>query len=192
MVRRVIHRRPLRVLFAVVLLSSCAGQDTFVREDAIVALQTTGANHAEATCMADTLDALDRLQAADPRRDRTPQDHEALVGASGRCIGSGSAPEVAVAGAQVTNQPATDPELLASGVSGGADYSEPAGSDAGLRRQRAIERLTFLGRSTDDATCIVDQLIEVYADDVFDSPNFGVGLDPFEAHAFVVCAAGEI
>ncbi len=192
MLHLAIHRRLLSAFFAIVVLSSCAGSDDFAREDAINALETTGASEAEATCMADTLDVLGRVEAADPRRDRTSQDHEALVSASGRCIGTGSVPDVEVAGTQIVNPPASDPEPSASGVSGGSEYSEPTGSDAGARRQRAISRLESFGRTVEDATCIVDQLIEVYADDVFDSPNFGVGLDPFEAHAFVVCAAGEI
>lgn len=193
MVFRVICRRSLGALLAAVVLSSCADQHSFAREDAIVALQTTGANSAEATCMADTLDALDRLDAADPsRQDRTSQDHEALVGASGRCIGRDSAPDVAVAGAQITKPPAVDPEPSASAVSGGVDFTEGSSPDRGERRQWAIERLELLGRSNRDATCIVDQLIDVYADDVFTSPNFGVGLDPFEAHAFAVCAAYEL
>ena len=140
--------------------------------------------------MADTLHAVGAMDAADPRRDRTSTDRDALVGASTRCIGATTPTDVVVAGTQITSEPQSDPESTEPGVSGGLSYEDLAQSDSD-RRTAAIERLQLLGRSQANATCIVDQLIDAQADEIFDSPNFGVGLDPFEAHAFAMCAAQD-
>jgi len=137
--------------------------------------------------MADTLNALGALDVADPRRDRTSSDREALVGASTRCLGADTSTRVEVAGAHSIREPVRDLEPESDLFSGESDSGDVFDSNAD-RRSEAIERLTLLGRSEADATCIVDRLLEVFADDVFDSPNFGVGRDSFEAHAFTLCA----
>ena len=173
------------------VVAACSGGGNLSRTNAVDALESTGVSRAEATCMADTLLALGNIDAADPRRDRSTADQEALVSAMSRCVSHDGAPTVVVAGRQVTVEPddnhistQNDFDVGPAGQTGSVDGSELAAE----QRTVAIEQLVRLGRPLEFSVCVVDQLIDVYADDVFKDPNFGVGLDPFEANAFASCS----
>ena len=190
----------LSMLVVVALFAaSCGGAETIGRQDAIAALQTTGASEAEATCLADTLAILGELNAADPRVERGPAEREALVAANNRCL-TGEL-DVEVAGTQVTESGDSDLAIVSSASRRStealealedeeelAGSSQPDSSEAELR-DAAIETLVRLGRSVDNATCVVDHIIGIGESAVVQDSNFGLGLDPFEAGAFAACSA---
>ena len=182
------------VLLVALVASACAGTDAFDRTAAISALESTGVSSAEATCIADSLVALDELDAADPRIERGPEERDAFVSARNRCVGQ--TPEIEVAGAQVgvtseaglaiersnTNAEIEEDELFSG------QALDTAGSTEEIRIQ-AIERLRELGRSDQNATCIVDHIILSGAIEPLVAPELGLGLVPIEATAFVACSA---
>ena len=177
-----------------VLISACAGS-SFDREDAIAALETTGATEPEATCVADTLLLVDALDAADPRQTRDAADREALVTAMGRCVDQTIETEVAGA----VESPGLEAELFDPE---GLDISEDLLASEGLDpfsgqpldpdqleslREEGVAILTALGRSPLNAGCIVDNLIDSDASFVILTREFGLGLDPLEANAIASC-----
>ena len=186
------------LVVASVCIAACGGAGTLGRDDAIVALQTTGASVAEATCLADTLLILGELDAADPQNERGHQEREALVAATNRCLTGepDSDVDVEVAGTQFV-----DPEDSELGVvssanrrSNGAFEEEDGAASAGQAslgeaeiRVDAIETLVSLGRSMDNATCVVDHIVQSGGLAVAGGANFGLGLDPLEAAAFAAC-----
>lgn len=183
------------LFLAVGLVVSACSTAEFAREDAIGALQTTGVNEAEATCMADSLLALDLLDAADPRRSRTEVEQAGLVSAAARCVQANATPIAVVAGTQVSRSDVPrsevvrtlDADVVERSVSGGLDLQSADVGDTAQVREAAIQSLISLGRSAENASCVVDWLLDVHADDLFENPNFGMGLDTFEAQAFAAC-----
>jgi len=167
-------------LAAVLLLGACA-PDTFDRSQAIVALETTGVSQAEATCMADTLSAIDLLDAADPRRTRTADDQAGLVQAASRCIRTEVLPETVAQEAVDVADAAAD--AFRNSLPGPAAPPEVMPDI----RQAAIEKLKLFGRSTENATCIVDRMVLVGVESIFEDPSFGMGFYTFEADAFASC-----
>lgn len=175
-----------------VILAGCAGQD-FARDDAIASLQTTGVSAVEATCMADTLAAVQQLDAADPRQPRTDERRAAFVAATARCVGTEvlsvtseqpTVVEPALAGER-SNQ--AQAELQDAEVSIGADVTDVAAVSDEQARLQAIAALVSQGRSSENATCIVDQLEVLSAEYLYGDPNLGLGLDPLEASATASC-----
>ena len=185
----------LAILIAVALgASACADSESIDRVSAIEALETTGLSNAEATCVADGLILLDEIDAADPRIARGPAERDALVGARNRCIGS--VPETEVAGVQerpgesefTTERPNSSDSELEEVETLTDDALVAVGTASELRIQ-AIETLTRLGRSTENATCVVDHILTSEADRaVLVSDSFGLGLVPIEATAFAACS----
>jgi len=180
----------LWVVACVVLLSAC-GQGDFERADAIVALQTTGVTEAEATCIADSLVSLQALDAADPRQPRTDERRSAFVNATSRCVST------EVLGNTVERSVSVVPDIEASkgntpvvevedSNAGGSALSQASEADKELA-QDAVATLVRQGRSTENAQCIVDQLVAVNGEMVFLDQNFGLGLDPLEANAIASC-----
>jgi hypothetical protein len=178
-------RRIATVLVTALALSACSGS-TFSQEDAIAALQTIGVTETEATCMADSLAALQLLGAADPRASKTDAERAALVAVSARCLASDPFLESVDLASPETAFDAGDPEGTPFG-----ETFDPAGTSAALdplqAKQVAIDRLISSGRSISNATCIVDHLTSVEAEDLFEDPLFGLGRDPFEADALAAC-----
>ena len=184
----------------VLLVAACSQGDTLDRSIAIEALQTTGVNEAEATCLADTLIQLDELDAADPRMERGLAEREAFIAARTRCVTA--APDTEVAGAQLTNQQ-NPPGLEAqSGVFGALqtdseervlsnelrDDQQMDGSFEGLR-STAILALERFGRSSENATCVVNHIVGSGGVDIVEAPSFGLGLNTVEAVAFAECSS---
>lgn len=134
--------------------------------------------------MADTLLLLEQLDAADPRIERTDADREALVSASTRCIRPQVLPTSVRSSDLATNEESLDVDDVDLGVSLGPTTTVLSREE---RRGLAIARLTSFGRSQENAICVVDRLLSVEADEIFDAPNFGLGTDPFEASAFAAC-----
>lgn len=177
-------RRTIWALGALLALTSCSGEE-FGRSEAILALSTTGLTEVESSCVADALLALGQLQAADPRQQRDEPQRDALVSATGHCVGQ----ETGV----LAGQPRSDESI------GFGDDEDPEGTplaDVGALpvdddpvelRRRAIAQLQLAGRSEENASCVVDQLIASEAEAIFADPAFGLGLDPLEADAFAAC-----
>jgi len=192
------NRQSLRLALVVVAslaVAACGGADTLDRVEAIAALETTGVTTAEATCVADSLAILGELDAADPRIDRGPSERDALVTAMNRCVGS--QPETEVAGLQLEIEPAASSSLDAFAIENVTNGEEPeteselsaiTAEDESEIRDGAIETLVGLGRSTDNASCIVDRIIAAGAPVVVVAVEFGLGLHPLEADAFAACA----
>lgn len=183
----------LPALFFFGVIASACGADDFDRESAIVALESTEATPAEANCIVDSLIALDELGAADPRTARGPDERAALVSARNRCIGQ--APQTEVAGVQergddeseLTIERAGEDENIEFEQTAIDDMLESAGSTEELRDE-AINRLMTLGRSTANASCIVDHILATDELGVLVSPDFGLGLQAIEAAAFAACS----
>lgn len=178
------------LVVAVVVLSSCAND--LSRADAITALQTTGVTEAEATCMADSLAALDQLDAADPREPRTEVRREAFVTASSRCVTTEvlastleSEPGAVVVSASVEPDAGNTPHVEI-GSGGQAVVAGPGGADIDIEAD-AIAELQRQGRSEQNATCIVEFLIGAQASHLFAESTFGLGSDPLEANAIAAC-----
>ncbi len=140
--------------------------------------------------MANVLIELDQLNAIDPRVSPGEEGVAAMLSAGQLCISTNVLPAVEVEAPATTvvdpsvNRPGGDP--AATNNSGEPLVIDDA-QDLARRRSDAIAALISFGRSIDNATCVVDQLIEVEATEAFDSPQFGLGLDPNEATAFAVC-----
>ncbi len=171
------------------LLAGCA--DEFARADAVTALQTTGVSEVEAICMADTLALLDALDAANPQAERDDVRREALVKAQTRCV-TLDAGESAVTGGSASATAAVtivDPEPSPAGVAGNPDLAvvAPTEEEFEAAKDRAVATLVGVGRSELNARCVVDHVLQVDADYLLDDPEFGLGLDPFEAAAFAAC-----
>lgn len=177
-------RRTIWALAAFLALTACSGDD-FGRGDAIIALSTTGLTEVESTCVADALVALGQLRAADPRQERGESQREALVSATGYCVGQET---VEVAGRTRSDEPLDvsddeDPEGTPLGELGALSVDD----DPLERRRRAVAHLELAGRSNENARCVVDQLVTSEAEAIFADPAFGLGLDPLEADAFAAC-----
>ncbi len=178
------------VVLASVVLAGCASD--FSRGDAIVALQTTGVSEAEATCMADSLTALEQLDAANPAEPRTDERRSAFVAASTRCIktevltsslGTGDDGSVGASLATVQGviEASTSIETGTASEPGTSDGKGEADASA------AIAELQRQGRTEANATCIVEFLTGAQATHLFLDPNFGLGLDALEANAIAAC-----
>ena len=175
--------------------TACGGAESLDRADAIVALESTGVTTAEATCMADSLLLLDELDAVDPRIERGESERDALVGARNRCVGG--APNIEVAGVQQESATESGFTVERSTPQGSEleefeieqdDSLELAGSRTQLRTD-AIAQLVRVGRSLDNATCVVDHILAAEDDHlVLVVETFGLGLEPIEAPAFVACS----
>ncbi len=177
-------RRTIWALIALLALTACSG-DEFGRSEAIVALSTTGLTEVESTCVADALAALGQLRAADPRQQRGEPQRDALVSATGYCVGLDTA---VLAGQSRSDESIDfaddeDPEGTPLADVGAV----PVDDDPAELRRRAIAQLKLAGRSDENARCVVDQLIASEADAIFVDPAFGLGLDPLEADAFAAC-----
>ncbi len=176
----------LWVVPAIVVLASCA--DEFVRDDAIAAVQTTGVSEAEATCIADSLIALDRLDAADPRLERTEERREAFVAATARCV------SVDVLGTSIGDDRVAqrEPSVVepqqhsVSAASALANNDDDDVVDDGAA-EVAVASLRRQGRTAANASCIVEVLVEAQADFLFADPNFGLGRNAIEANAIAAC-----
>jgi len=166
----------------------CSGAEQISREDAVAALETTGVTEAEATCMADTLITLDRLDAADPRRERSDATREAFLAATTRCVAVEVLPEVQVTSPVAVDEWGEEAEIP-SAHAGIGGSSEPVDDEA---LQAAVDYLVSVGRSPENAQCIVGHLVLADAQYVLGSPNFGLGLDPFEADAMAMCLSVEV
>lgn len=177
-------RRATWALIALLALTACSGGE-FGRSEAIVALSTTGLTEVESTCVADALVALGQLRAADPRQQRGEPQRDALVSATGYCVGQ----DTAVLARQTRSDESIDlgddedPEGTPLADVGAL----PIDDDPVERRRRAIAQLQLAGRSEENARCVVDQLIASEAEAIFADPAFGLGLDPLEADAFAAC-----
>ena len=175
--------------------TACGGAEPIDRTSAIIALETTGATTAEATCIADTLVLLDELDAADPRIERGDVERDALVNARNRCIIPEA--EIEVAGQQVeaasesgfTVERPIEQGSEFEAVESELDAALEAAGPLSELRTEAIANLVRLGRSLDNATCVVDHIISAEADHVvLVADTFGLGLEPIEASAFVACS----
>ncbi len=177
-------RRTIWALLAALALAACSGEE-FSRSEAIVALSTTGLTEVESTCVADALVALGQLRAADPRQHRGEPQRDALVLATGYCVGQ----ETAVVAGQTRADRSDDfgDEEDPEGTPLADVGAPPIGEDPVELRRRAIAQLQLAGRSDENARCVVDQLIASEAEAIFADPAFGLGLDPLEADAFAVC-----
>lgn len=180
--------RPVWLWIGVVLIAITAcGTTGFDRADAVSALQTTGVTEAEATCMADSLLALDLLHAADPRLSRTSIEQDALVSSAARCVSREAeavhpdtmAAEVHGATESVASAQQGDRDVLI-----GVQSAEP---DVDQIRTSAIEHLGIFGMSQEKAACVVDRLLDADAAYLLEDPDFGRGLDSIEASAFASC-----
>ena len=178
-------RRIATVLVTALAFSACAGS-TFSQEDAIAVLQTIGVTETEATCMADSLVALQLLGAADPREPKTDAERAALIAVSARCVATDPILESVDSASPETAFDASDPEGTPFGETF-ASAGRSAVLDPLQAKEAAIERLISSGRSISNATCIVDHLASVEAEDLFEDPLFGLGRDPFEADALASC-----
>ncbi len=172
-------------LGVVLMLVGCA--DEFARADAVVALQSTGVTEVEAICMADTLSILDELDAADPRQERDDARREALVKAQTRCVTLEPAgvPTVSASASASAAVVAPDPESLA--MDPDLAVVAPSEEEIEAAKARAVSTLVGVGRSEANAKCVIDHVLQVDADYLLDDPEFGLGLDPFEADAFAAC-----
>ncbi len=176
--------------------TACGAAGSLDRADAIAALETTGVTTAEATCMADSLLLLDELDAADPRIERGESERDALVSARNRCVGG--APDIEVAGVQqesvtdsgfTVERPTVQGSELEEFEIERDESLEAVGSVSELRTD-AIAHLVRVGRSLDNATCVVDHILASGDDHlVLVIDTFGLGLEPIEATAFVACSA---
>lgn len=176
---------PFLIGLVAIVLSAC-GVANFDRADAITSLQASGATLAEATCIADRLVEVGELDAADPRITGGADGRESLLLANQQCVTVEVLPEVelavetTVAANPTANRPGNDPQA--------ADTADQNALESLVaRRQSAIAQLRSFGRSMENATCIVDQLIAAEADGVFEDDQFGLGLDTAEAAAFATC-----
>lgn len=182
-----IHATAITLVLGLVAVG-CAAEG-ISREEAVVALTTTGISDVEATCMADTLIVLGELDAADPGSTRGEPERAALVAATNRCLLA--EPSIEVAGAQLTGESRTvlrslDTEELTEEELGARDEVLALGGPEAVR-ETAISTLTLFGRSLGNATCVVDHIVSSDAAYVLIAPEFGSGLDPFEADAFATC-----
>ena len=178
----------LAIIALASIVASACGAANFDRADAITSLQTSGASAPEATCIADRLLASGQLDAADPRASESPENREALVLANQECLTVEVLPELELVTettipSAASNRPGGEEDEETSPVP--LDPNDPALLE--LQRQSAISQLMSFGRSTANATCIVDQLIAAEAAHVLDGEQFGLGLDPAEAAAFAAC-----
>ena len=177
-----VRRHAVTVLVALFALAACGG-DEFGRAEAIASLTATGLSSAEFTCVADSLAAGGELSAADPNQSRGELERDALVAAMSHCVTPETAEAREEASIRVQRQVDEDPE--GTPIDGPASANR--GEEALVYRAEAIAHLGLAGRSTENARCIVDQLIAANADDVLIDPAFGLGLDPREANAFATC-----
>ena len=174
------------------VLSACASE-TFARDDAVTALQTTGVSEVEAACMADTLVALGQLDAANPQQTRGPEHQEAFLTASNRCVRV-EVLSVTEDGAVVGSVgPAVDARVSTDDGEEGGEVQQVAESEDGEFDQDALiaaaaQQLELFGRSPERAACIVEHLASVEAWHVLANPSLGLGLDAFEADAMAACA----
>ena len=177
-------------LAVLALIVAACGQGAAInRADAITALSTTGLTPVEATCVADALNLVGELDAADPRIERGAAERDALVSATNFCVGN--EPDTQVAGTQLDvdggstsfERAETDEEFaLNASADGGVQLTDPEEI-----RLAGIEALVALGRGTVNATCVVDHILLSNAEVVLSDPNFGLGLHPIEADAFAAC-----
>lgn len=178
-----------RVLAALALLLMVGCGREFTRDDAVAALQQSGADGVTATCMADTLALLDELPAADTALPSTNASRAALVRARERCNAyttQEADTQATVAGVTIersTTPSAGEPPPPSAAVDsyGGGAVDESVNEDA-------VRRLVALGRDETTARCVVDHLGLLSAQYVFDSPTFGLGATPEEASAFALCS----
>ena len=181
-------RRTLGAVAVVALLASgCARGDVIERAEAISALSTTGLTLAESTCVADSLELLGELDAADPRVVRGEAERDALVAAMNRCVGSETSTEVAGTtqfevqrGSSATEFVEEEEALPLNGDAVG----EPETADM---RADGVAALVALGRNATNAGCIVDHILDSENSRVMTDSSFGLGLDPIEADAFAAC-----
>ena len=183
------RHRCVRVAAALALLFLVGCGRELTRDDAVAALQRTGADGVTATCMADTLSLLDELSAADSEVPSTEASRAALVRARERCT-EYSAPDAetqaTVAGVSVERPAASsvgEPPPPSAAI---ASYGGGAVADS--VDDEAVRRLVALGRDEVTARCVVDHLGLLSAQYVFDSPTFGLGATPEEASAFALCS----
>lgn len=172
------------------VLTACAGE-AFGRDDAIASLQTTGVSEVEATCMADTLIAVGQVNAADPRQERGDDQRAAFLAATERCVqvevlsATAAASQPTAEGLTVEQFVDEEEEILANppqeGISGELAVDDQTLAD------RGYQTLTRFGRSEANARCIIDHLVLVEAVFIVDDPQFGLGLDAFEADAMAAC-----
>lgn len=202
-------RACILVIAGTLLLAGCGAE--FTRDNAITAVQTTGVNEVEATCIADSLIALGQLDAGNPQEERTEERRDAFVLASRRCIntevlsggpnnsqGSEASSEIFIAepSAAVNGTSEYGPDAAGPNsydLATGSGIAGDIGSDI-QRKQRADDAVAVLvrqGRSESNAQCIVDVLGDVLVDaeaiSLFSDPNFGLGLDSREANAIAAC-----
>lgn len=177
--------------FAVLLglvAAGCAVED-ISREDAIAALTTTGISEVEAICVADSLIVLGELDAVDPGTVRGEPERAALVTATSRCVLA--EPSIEVAGTQLVDEstafsaPRARDNLTEEELGAQDEVVALGGPEA--VREKAISTLVLFGRSVRNATCVVDRIVSSEATHVLIEPEFGSGLDPFEADAFAAC-----
>lgn len=176
-------RRHVASLVVVLVVAGACGGNTFERSDAIGTLAATGLSDAEASCVADTLIVLDELRSLDPNQPRGDVGRDALVAATSRCVVPDPIEQASSASLTDTLVDDGDPE----GTPVGGSAVSLTEEDRLERRALALAHLELAGRSTDDARCIVDQLISMDAEMLFADPAFGLGLDPLEADAFAAC-----
>lgn len=178
------------VVLASAVLTGCAAD--FARDDAIVALQTTGVTEAEATCMADSLTALEQLDAANPAEPRTDERRSAFVAAKTRCVTT----EVLTSSLGPADDGSAGAVLstVEAGVEANTSIEAAAASQPGLSDDEgaalasdAVAELQRQGRTELNSTCIVEFLTGAQATHLFLDPNFGLGLDPLEANAIAAC-----
>ncbi len=177
------------LLIALLVLFGCGEQ--FTRDEAVAVLELSGTSTAEATCMADTLLVLGRLDAADPSYELDDGDREALRTAYGRCE---SGEELGAEGGRAILED-SDPDLdvdepgpleADSAVLGATVLAAPDDIEALAADARA--RLVGLGRSQEFADCVVERMVAIEAYDVLEDPYLGLGASPVEADVFAGCA----
>jgi len=171
------------------VLVGCA--DDFGRDDAVAALQTTGASEVEAVCMADTLTLVDALDAADPRRQRTDGDRQALVAAANRCASLNDDDPLATESFTVDRSDSEEEPFPAGEMRSEVAAAVLTEASTADLRADSIDVLVRAGRSPVRAACVVDRLLEAGGEVVLSDPRFGAGRDPLEAAAFAGCAATE-
>lgn len=183
------------IVVAGLMLAACGTE--FGRDDAIVALQTTGVTEVEATCLADSLAVLGQLDAADPREPRTEERREAFVAASARCVQPEALPvvvEQVVEGevnASVLGNPDNTPFVMTTQPGANGLGADQVGETLDEVIAEAVAELQRQGRTEPNSTCIVEFLTGAQATHLFSEPSFGLGLAPLEASAMAACLSTQ-
>lgn len=178
----------LLILVGLLVVAGCAS-GSFSRTDAIVSLQTTGVTEAEATCMADSLSALDQRDAANPRKYRGANEREALVAAARRCVTVDVLSKSVERTLRDAQSDDDDPEGTPMPQDVPTAFRTPGRLESSddSNHAQARSRLLLAGRSEVNAQCVIDHLVDIDAEHLFADPLFGQGLDPLEADAFASC-----